>query len=91
MQLGSLLDQKVDALVNSCNPGLKHLGGIARAISLKAGMSRGTTKQLRIAGSVFQKACNEYTTANGDLAVGQVFVAPRGNIWNCQVNKIGWW
>lgn len=66
---GSCLDQEVDAIVNAANKYMMHGGGIARAISLKAGPK-------------LNEACGEYDLPIND---GEVIITPAFDIKNAKV------
>ena len=66
---GSCLEQNVDGIVNAANGYMLHVGGIARAILLKAGEE-------------LNKACKEYDLPISD---GEVIVTPTFNIKNAKI------
>ena len=65
----SLLDQKVDAIVNPANSHMLHGGGVAAQIALKAGYE-------------LTKACREH---NLPIKVGEVITTPSFNLTNTKI------
>ena len=64
---GNLVNETVDAIVNTANESLKHAGGVARAL-LEAG------------GETIQRESDEYIRANGELKPGSIVCLGAGNL-----------
>ena len=59
--VGDITEMEVDVVVNAANVQLQHGGGVAGALSRKAG-------------SIFQDESNQYVMKNGQLSVGQAII-----------------
>uniref|UniRef100_A0A8C4N0Q4 Poly [ADP-ribose] polymerase n=1 Tax=Eptatretus burgeri TaxID=7764 RepID=A0A8C4N0Q4_EPTBU len=87
VSFGNLLYQPGDVLVNAANGELRHIGGLAKAIS-------------DAAGPVVQKECDAHVQKHGKLTEGEVFVSSSGRLsckkiihavgprWNSHSSKV---
>eukprot|EP00118_Oscarella_pearsei_P022551 m.261870 g.261870 ORF g.261870 m.261870 type:complete len:1887 (+) comp40450_c0_seq1:83-5743(+) len=64
---GDICNHEVDAIVNSANEDLQHIGGLAAYIKAQAGNS-------------VQKECNAYIKRKGKLPTGQAMYTKPGNL-----------
>uniref|UniRef100_UPI00358F9EA9 protein mono-ADP-ribosyltransferase PARP14-like isoform X2 n=1 Tax=Myxine glutinosa TaxID=7769 RepID=UPI00358F9EA9 len=67
VSFGNLLYQPCDVIVNAANGELRHIGGLAKAIS-------------DAAGPIVQKECDAHVQKHGKLTEGEVFVSSSGRL-----------